>query len=139
MESKPLQVMVVSADREVWSGEADQVIARTSEGDIGILPNHMPLLAALVPSGVEVFATGGNREIIAVDGGFISVDSGRVKILSQFAELASEVSLDQAERDLADAVRRFEAGEDEDETRKEIRRASAQVKAGRKQAGHTGL
>ncbi|GAB3704158.1 F0F1 ATP synthase subunit epsilon [Mariniluteicoccus flavus] len=135
MESTPLHVEVVSADRVVWSGEATQVIARTSEGDIGVLSNHAPMLAALVPCGVEVFATDGNREIVAVGGGFISVDNNRVGIISEYATLGSEVSLDAAEKELADATRRLEDGDDDDETRRHFNRAQAQVKAAHKGQG----
>lgn len=130
----PLHVEVVSADRVVWSGEADQVIARTTEGDIGILPRHQPMLALLVPSGVEVFSTAGSREVIAVDGGFISVDHDRVSILSEYAQLG-EISLDQAERELTQATRQLDEGDQDEETRKHFLRASAQVKAARKMAG----
>ena len=53
MDRAPLEVEVVSADRVVWSGDAINVIARTVEGDIGILPGHEPLLALLVPGACE--------------------------------------------------------------------------------------
>lgn len=139
MESSPLKVTVVSADREVWAGEADQVIARTSEGDIGILPNHSPLLAALAPSGVEVFETGGDRHVVAVDGGFISVDNGRVAILSEFARLARDLSLADAEKELAEATLALEQGDSDVETQQRYNRAEAQVKAGRKVEGSAHL
>lgn len=137
--ASPLKVTVVSADREVWSGEADQVIARTSDGDIGILPNHAPVLAALAPSGVEVFETGGDRHVVAVDGGFISVDKGRVAILSEFARLARDVSLSEAEKELAEATRALEEDDADDATRQRVNRAEAQVKAGRKVQGSNHL
>jgi F-type H+-transporting ATPase subunit epsilon len=132
----PLHVEVVSADRVVWSGDADQVIARTTEGDIGILPRHSPMLALLVPSGVEVFSTTGPREVIAVDGGFISVDHDRVSILTEYARLG-EISLDDAERELAEATAKLDEGDQSDETRKHFLRASAQVKAAQKMAGQS--
>ncbi|NNG18929.1 F0F1 ATP synthase subunit epsilon [Naumannella sp. ID2617S] len=134
-----LQVNVVAADRVVWSGEASQVIARTSEGDTGILPNHSPLLAVLVPSGVEVFSTGGEREVVAVDGGFISVQHNRVSILSEYASRGEEISLDAAEKELAEANRQLDAGDDSEETRKHYQRAAAQVKAAQKRQGNSGL
>lgn len=130
----PLHVEVVSAEEVVWSGEADQVIARTTEGDVGILPRHQPMLALLVPAGVEVFSTEGSREVIAVDGGFISVDHNRVSILSEYASLG-EISLDQAEKELAEATRMLEEGDQEEEARKHYLRASAQVKAAQKRSG----
>ena len=63
----PLDVQVVSAERVVWSGESTNIIARTTDGDIGILPGHEPVLAILVPSGVEIFTVDHHREIVAVD------------------------------------------------------------------------
>ena len=134
--AEPMQVEVVSAARVVWSGQADQIIARTSDGDLGILPGHAPVLAVLVPSGVEVFGTDGNREIVAVDGGFISVDHGHVSILSEYARLASEISVDQAEKELAQAGKALEEGDPDDpDARKEYGRAEAQLKAAHKFAG----
>lgn len=130
----PLHVEVVSADRVVWSGEADQVIARTTDGDIGILPRHSPMLGLLVPSGVEIFSTTGPREVVAVDGGLLSVDHGRVSILSEYASVG-EISLDQAERELANAIAKLDEGDQSEQTRKHFLRASAQVKAARKLAG----
>lgn len=136
MEWKPLNVEVVAADRVVWSGQASRVIARTSEGDIGILPNHSPLLAVLVPCGVEIFSHEGPREIVAVDGGFLSVDHGNVRILSEFARMGDEVTLDQAERELAEAEAKLDEGDQSEETRKHYLRASAQVRAARKREQH---
>lgn len=129
----PLHVEVVSADRVIWSGDADQIVARTTEGDIGILPRHSPMLGLLVPSAVEIFSTTGPREVIAVDGGFISVDHDRVSILTEYASLG-EISLAQAERELADATAKLDEGDQSDETRKHYLRASAQVKAAQKMA-----
>ena len=134
-----LQVKVVAADREVWSGEADQVIARTSEGDTGILANHSPMLGVLVPSAVVIFATHGEREIVAVDGGFISVDHNRVSILSEYAKLAGEISVDQAEKELAEANRLLDQGDDSEETRRHYLRASGQLKAAQKRQGSNAL
>lgn len=133
----PLHVEVVSADRVVWSGEADQVVTRTTEGDVGILPRHQPMLALLVPNAVEIFSSSGTREVIAVDGGFISVDHDRVSILSEYAHLG-EISLDRAERELADANRKLDEGDQSEETRKQFLRASAQVKAAQKMQGAQG-
>jgi F-type H+-transporting ATPase subunit epsilon len=127
-----MQVEVVSADQVVWSGESTNIIAKTVEGDIGILAGHSPVLAVLVPSAVEIVTPDGVREIVAVDGGFMSVAQGRVSILSEYARMAGEISLSAAERELAEAQARLDAGEDDDETRKHFVRASAQVKAAQK-------
>ena len=87
MDRPPLQVEVVSATRVVWSGEAVNVIARTVNGDIGILPGHEPLLALLVPSVVDIVTADGRSEAIVVDGGFISVDDNAITIVVDSAEL----------------------------------------------------
>lgn len=128
----PMQVEVVSADEVVWSGEAMNIIAKTVDGDIGILPNHSPVLAVLVPGGVEIVCPDGSREIIAVEGGFMSVSRGRVSILSEYAKMAAEISLAQAEKDLAAANTAIDAGDDSDEMHTRFLRSTAQVKAAQK-------
>ena len=128
----PLQVEVVSADEVVWSGTSTIIIAKTVDGDIGILPGHSPVLAVLAPSGVEIITSDGSREIVAVDGGFLSVAQGHVSILSEYARMAEEISVDQAERELADAQARLDAGEDTEEVRSHLVRASAQLRAAHK-------
>ena len=66
------EVELVAPDRIVWSGEADIVIARTTDGDIGILPNHEPMLAVLVEHPVTIRRTDGDALVAAVLGGFLS-------------------------------------------------------------------
>jgi F-type H+-transporting ATPase subunit epsilon len=85
-----LQVELVAADRTVWSGEASMVIARTVEGDIGILPGHAPLLSLLAQSAVEIDGDDG-KVVAALDGGFVSVADDRVSILSGRALLSDEI------------------------------------------------
>ncbi|MBA4609746.1 MULTISPECIES: F0F1 ATP synthase subunit epsilon [Aeromicrobium] len=112
-----LQIELVAADRVVWSGEAREVIARTAEGDIGVLTGHAPLLSLLVPGVVEIFPVEGDTVRAAVAEGFISVAADRVSILSEDTFLADEVdeSATQAELEKARsseddlAVRRAEA------------------------------
>jgi F-type H+-transporting ATPase subunit epsilon len=83
----PMRVAIVSPEREVWSGEADMVVARTIEGEIGVLPRHVPMLGVLVPEG-QVRIKAGGREINAtVDGGFISVTKDGVSVLAEQASL----------------------------------------------------
>ena len=124
-----LQVEVVSADGIAWGGEALSVIARTVEGDVGVMPGHEPFLAILVPCAAEVLTADGHREVVAVDGGFISVADNRVSLLSQFAKIAKEIDLDAAEHELAAAERRLNAGDLDEETRQHFLRAQAQVRA----------
>jgi len=128
-----MQVEVVSADRVVWSGTSTNVIAKTTDGEIGILPGHAPVLAVLQPSAVVIFCEDGKqREIVAVDGGFVSVSQGRVSILSEYARMAAEVSVAQAEKELAEAQQRLDTGDGNEEDRQHFRRAPAQLRAAQK-------
>lgn len=131
-EGDVLFVEVVAADRRVWEGEALSVVARTTEGDIGIMANHEPFLGLLVPSAAEVLTVDGRREVIAVDGGFISVAENRVAVLSQYGRLAHEISLAEAERELMDAEKKLEQGDTSETTRQHHDRAAAQLAAAKK-------
>ena len=79
-----LRVSVVSADREVWSGQAKQIIARTTEGEIGILPGHEPILAQ---GEVRVTPVDGAVITASADDGFLSVEHDTVTIVARNAEL----------------------------------------------------
>jgi F-type H+-transporting ATPase subunit epsilon len=91
----PLDLHLVTPEREVWAGSADFVIARTVAGDIGILPEHAPTLAALAVGPVYIDADG-QRTAAVVDGGFLHVgelgDGTRVDILAEHAVLHDELS-----------------------------------------------
>jgi F-type H+-transporting ATPase subunit epsilon len=82
-----LKVSVVSADREVWSGQAKQIIARTTEGEIGILPGHEPILAILAQGEVRVTDVDGAVITANADDGFLSVEHDTVTIVARNAEL----------------------------------------------------
>lgn len=102
------------------------VIARTTEGDLGILANHAPMLAVLVEGVVEVRTGGGDDVTAVVNGGFLSVANNRVSILSENAELSSEIDVDAARRDLEAAAGRG----DSDEANESLRRhAEARLRA----------
>jgi F-type H+-transporting ATPase subunit epsilon len=119
-----LQVDLVSVDRRVWSGEATMVIARTTEGEIGILPGHAPVLGVLVDgSTVEIREASGETLLVAIDGGFLSVDESGVRILAESAVLGSEVDVAAARADL-------QGGHAEDsESAVVARRAEARLRA----------
>jgi F-type H+-transporting ATPase subunit epsilon len=119
-----LQVELVAADRLVWSGEAKVVNARTAGGEIGILANHMPILSLLAAGVVEVETADGDTWLAAVDDGFLSVAGNRVSILAGHAEMASDIDVDQARRELDEA-----RGEDEDHRDADVRRLEARVRA----------
>lgn len=86
-----LQVELVSVEREVWSGEADLVVARTTEGEIGILPGHAPLLGQLAEGhDIRIQQAGGRELVVGVSGGFLSVTESGVTILAEAALLPGE-------------------------------------------------
>jgi F-type H+-transporting ATPase subunit epsilon len=85
----PLQVELVSADRRVWSGEATMVIARTVEGDMGILPGHAPVLAMLASGELRINPTSGEPIAVSAEGGFLSVEHDRVTVVSDQAAVVA--------------------------------------------------
>ena len=95
----PLQVELVSPERILYSGEAEMVIARTTGGgDIAFLTGHAPFIGALAVWPVRIKPTSGDEEVAAVHGGFVEVRDDRVIILSDVAELASQIDVDRARR-----------------------------------------
>ena len=86
--AKPFRVDVVSPETTVWTGEANFVLARTPDGEIGILADHEPLLASLVTSAVEVEGVDGSRTIIGVHGGFLQVLANQVTLLTDRARIS---------------------------------------------------
>jgi F-type H+-transporting ATPase subunit epsilon len=85
--ASPLKVSVVAADHEVWSGEASMVVAKTVEGEIGILAGHEPLLAILASGEVRVTLAGGSSVRASAEDGFLSVENDTVTIVARQAEL----------------------------------------------------
>ncbi|MGW0901239.1 F0F1 ATP synthase subunit epsilon, partial [Streptomyces goshikiensis] len=83
-----LHVELVAADRNVWSGEATLVVARTTSGDIGVMPGHQPLLGVLESGPVTIRTSEGNTVVAAVHGGFISFADNKLSLLAEIAELA---------------------------------------------------
>ena len=93
-----MQVSLVAADREVWSGAATVVNARTLAGEIGIMANHQPIMSVLASGQVDVRTVDDGHWVAAVDGGFISVANNQVRLLCEYAELSLESSYDEARR-----------------------------------------
>jgi F-type H+-transporting ATPase subunit epsilon len=121
-----LHVELVAADRTVWSGEAEMVIARTTEGDVGVLRGHAPLLSVLTDAVVEISTTDDGVVVAAVDGGFLSVANDRVSVLSQQALLPEEINVDEARVELEEARGLIGAN---DEAERRLRRAEARIRA----------
>lgn len=91
--AKQLQVELVAVEERVWSGEAEMVVARTTEGELGVLPGHEQLLGQLAEdSQVRVRVAGGEQLTWDVDGGFLSVTAERVTVLAEHAKRAEPTS-----------------------------------------------
>jgi F-type H+-transporting ATPase subunit epsilon len=106
-----LHASLVVPDRELWSGEAQIVIAKTTEGDIGVLAGHAPVFGVLAEGSVVEIHTGDAEIRAAVSGGFLSVADDRVSILAAQAQLSGEVDQDEARREL-DSVEAAPGGEE---------------------------
>lgn len=105
-----INVDIVSAEGQVYSGAADLVIAPAVEGEIGITPNHTPLLTQMSPGEVRVQSGGNDIETLFVDGGILEIQAQQVTILSDVAmrgaeldEAAAEAAREAAEANLASA------------------------------------
>ena len=85
MSDTLLKVEVVTPEKRVWSGEATMVSARTLDGDLGVLPNHTPLLGVLADGTVSIKSSDGSVNDFVINGGFISVANNRVSILGESA------------------------------------------------------
>lgn len=122
-----MQVDLVAVERAVWSGRATMVVARTVDGDIGVLPGHAPLLAELREGyAARIQLSDGATLGVAVHGGFLSVTSEGVSILAEDAQLADEIDVERAQ---AAYDRAKAAGTESAEAEAELRRARAQILA----------
>jgi F-type H+-transporting ATPase subunit epsilon len=121
-----LQVELVAVERMIWSGEARMVIARTTEGELGVLPGHAPLLGELAPGGVVTIRTeSGDDLVVAAHGGFVSVTERGVSILAETAEISTEIDVERAR----EALRRAESDGEDPEAQAAVRRAQSRLRA----------
>ena len=105
----PIRLEIVTPERQVLTDEVDMVIAPASEGYVGILPHHAPLLTTLAPGELRI-KKGGLETALAVFGGFMDVRGDRVIVLTEAAEHAEEIDLARAEAARERARRALEAG-----------------------------
>src|SRR4051794_3256657 len=113
-----LKLEIVTPERKVFDATVDTVVIPTASGEVGILPNHAPLVSALKP-GVLSYVQGGNAERLAISSGFVEVSGNKVSILADDAETAADVDVaaarakrETAEKDLASAINQpFEKAE----------------------------
>jgi F-type H+-transporting ATPase subunit epsilon len=129
----PLDVHVVTPEREIWSGQAAMVIARGVEGEVGILPQHAPLLIRLAVGALRV-RMDGTQEAAVVDGGFLHVTTSegvtRVDVLASHAEMAGDIDLRAAEYRVAELQRQL-GQRDDAALRAELGKALARVELAR--------
>lgn len=122
-----LKVEVVSPERILWSGDAEMVVARTiSGGDIAFLTGHVPFVGALEVARLIVRPEEGPDEVIAVHGGFVEVSNDRVTILSDVAEVASQIDVERARRAKERAEERLRHSHDA-EVEASLRRAHVRL------------
>jgi F-type H+-transporting ATPase subunit epsilon len=95
-----LNIDIVAVDRKIWSGQGTFLFTRTTSGEIGILPNHIPLVAKLVDDAMVRVERDDEDDLrVAVDGGFLSVSEHGVIVLAESAEFDSEIDEVAAQRD----------------------------------------
>ena len=124
-----LHVEVVSPERILWTGEADRVIARTvGGGDIAFLTGHAPFVGALDIHTIRVHTESGEEEVIAVHGGFVEVSHDRVTVLSDVAEVSSQIDVERAQAAQERAEAELRNGEDED-AEAALKRAKVRIDA----------
>lgn len=116
--AKTIQLDIVTPEKLAYSAEVSMVIARTTAGDIGILPGHAALIAALAIWPLRVITEGEEIEI-AMCGGFIEVQPEKITILANCAELANEIDVERAETAKERAEKRLH-GSDADVARAEV-------------------
>jgi len=126
-----MRVALVVPDRELWSGEARTVIAKTTEGDIGVLTGHSPVFGVLAEGSLVEILTEDSSVTAAVSGGFLSVANDRVSVLAAQAQLGVEVDREEARRELDAALTDAAAGPEEPA---EVKYARARLRAAGDQA-----
>jgi len=127
-----IHVDIVSAEREIWSGEATMVIASAEGGEIGIMPRHTPLITRLQPGEVRIKLENGEEEDIYVSGGMLEVQPHMVTVLSDTAERAEdldEAAALESKRRAEQALKDKSADIDLAKAQAEFLKAAAQLRA----------
>jgi len=108
---------IVSAEKSIFSGRVEMVVATGTLGDLGVAPGHAPLITGLIPGPVRLIKDGGDEEVFYVSGGYLEVQSGVVTLLTDTAlraddvdEAASVEAMEEAERAMQDASAELDYG-----------------------------
>ena len=127
----PIRLEVITPEKVVYSDDVDMVIAPASEGYVGILPHHAPLLTTLGPGEFRV-KKGGVEQVLAVFGGFMDVRGDRVVVLTEDAEHAEDIDAQQAQEARDRAQQALQAGPmsaaDEARARASLQRALVRIR-----------
>ena len=107
----PLHLEIVTPERRAFEGDVDEVIVPGSEGELGILPHHAPLIS-LLGQGILRYKQGDQTEEFAIFGGFLQVRPDRVVVMAETADLGSEIDVERAERARREAERQLEGETD---------------------------
>lgn len=110
---------IISPNKLVYSADIDMLIVRSIGGDLGILPNHAPLLAGLVPHAMKAVIDGTDN-LIAVSGGFIQVQDNKIIVLASAAELPIEIDINRAKQAYDRAHKRLEDFKQHPEVNKDL-------------------
>jgi len=108
----PLQLEIVTPEREAFSDTVDAVYCPGVEGEFGVLPHHAPMLSMLGIGELRI-QKGADEEFYAIAGGFVQVLPDKVVVMAELADLASEIDLESAEAARNEAERAIAAGFDE--------------------------
>ena len=130
----PMQLQIITAEREVFSGEVDALVAPGVAGQLGILPNHAPLMTVLQPGELLVRA-GGDDSYLALSGGYLEVLGNEVIVLADAAEDVDEIDEARAQEALARAQERISSRETDIELEQAVaslRRAQVRVTVARR-------
>ncbi|MGH1426918.1 MAG: F0F1 ATP synthase subunit epsilon [Arenicella sp.] len=127
-----MRVEVVSAEREIFSGEATMLIATAEAGDVGIYPQHTPMLTRLKAGDVRLMVEGGEEEVIYVSGGILEVTPKVVTVLSDTAMRADDIdeaAALEAQRKAEQALKDTKADMNYAKAKAELAQAAAQLQA----------
>ena len=105
----PIQLEIVTPERLAFSDEVDSVVVPGSEGELGILPHHAPLVSTLGIGELRI-RKGNNEETFAIAGGFLQVRPDKVVVMAETADMASEIDLERAQEARREAERALETG-----------------------------
>jgi F-type H+-transporting ATPase subunit epsilon len=105
----PILLEIVTPERLAYSDEVDSVVLPGSEGEMGVLPHHAPLVSTLGVGELRI-RKGGTEESFAIVGGFVQVRPDRVVVMAETADMASEIDLEKAQEARGEAERALESG-----------------------------